>query len=133
MGLGLFGSRISDFLRFSAFGFRVSPATRSPAEGVEEPASGTRPTTASPRPRHAQGLPTCPGSGAGACPGPGHNVSCFAEAVQIRLQGVSLWGGTPIPVQFIQIRPYVVTIFMLAGFVGRSRAPKAAGTVFRRA
>jgi general nucleoside transport system permease protein len=57
----------------------------------------------------------------------------FAEAVQIRLQGVSVWGGKPIPVQFIQILPYVVTILVLAGFVGRSRAPKAAGTVFRRA
>jgi len=56
----------------------------------------------------------------------------FAEAVQIRLQGVSVWGGKPIPVQFIQILPYVVTILVLAGFVGRSRAPKAAGTVFRR-
>jgi ABC-type uncharacterized transport system permease subunit len=32
----------------------------------------------------------------------------FAEAVEIRLQGVSLWGGKPIPVQFIQILPYVV-------------------------
>src|SRR6266850_6047545 len=30
----------------------------------------------------------------------------FAEAAQIRLQGVNLW-GTPIPVQFIQILPYV--------------------------
>ena len=57
----------------------------------------------------------------------------FAEAVQIRLQGVSLWGGKPIPVQFIQILPYVVTILVLAGFVGRSRAPKALGTAFRRA
>jgi len=57
----------------------------------------------------------------------------FAEAVQIRLQGVSLWGGRPMPVQFIQILPYVVTILVLAGFVGRSRPPKAAGTVFRRA
>jgi simple sugar transport system permease protein len=57
----------------------------------------------------------------------------FAEAVQIRLQGVSLWGGKPIPVQFIQILPYVVTVLVLAGFVGRSRAPKAAGTAFRRA
>ena len=57
----------------------------------------------------------------------------FAEAVQIRLQGVSLWGGKPIPVQFIQILPYLVTILVLAGFVGRSRAPKALGTVFRRA
>jgi general nucleoside transport system permease protein len=56
----------------------------------------------------------------------------FAEAVQIRLQGVSVWGGNQIPVQFIQILPYVVTILVLAGFVGRSRAPKAAGTVFRR-
>lgn len=57
----------------------------------------------------------------------------FAEAVQIRLQGVSLWGGRPLPVQFIQILPYIVTILVLAGFVGRSRPPKAAGTVFRRA
>ncbi len=57
----------------------------------------------------------------------------FAEAVQIRLQGVTIWGKDPIPVQFIQILPYLVTIFVLAGFVGRSRAPKALGTVFRRA
>jgi simple sugar transport system permease protein len=56
----------------------------------------------------------------------------FAEAVEIRLQGVVIWGSNPIPVQFIQILPYVVTILVLAGFVGRSRAPKALGTVFRR-
>jgi len=57
----------------------------------------------------------------------------FAEAVQIRLQGVALWGKDPVPVQFIQILPYLVTILVLAGFVGRSRAPKALGTTFRRA
>ena len=57
----------------------------------------------------------------------------FTEAIQIRLQGVQVWHGKPIPVQFIQILPYLVTILVLAGFVGRSRAPKAAGTVFRRA
>jgi simple sugar transport system permease protein len=56
----------------------------------------------------------------------------FAEAAQIRLQGVILWGNQPIPVQFIQILPYVVTILVLAGFVGRSRAPKALGTPFER-
>jgi len=56
----------------------------------------------------------------------------LAEAVQIRLQGVVLWGAQPIPVQFVQILPYVVTILVLAGFVGRSRAPKALGTSFRR-
>jgi len=56
----------------------------------------------------------------------------FAEAVQIRLQGVVLWGTQPIPVQFIQILPYVVTILVLAGFVGRSRAPKSLGIPFQR-
>ena len=56
----------------------------------------------------------------------------FAEAVQIRLQGVILWGTKTIPVQFIQILPYVVTIMVLAGFVGRSRAPKALGRPFHR-
>jgi len=35
-------------------------------------------------------------------------------------------------VQFIQVLPYVVTILVLAGFVGRSRAPKALGTAFLR-
>jgi len=56
----------------------------------------------------------------------------FADVVQIRLQGVVLWGTSPIPVQFIQILPYVVTMLVLAGFVGRSRAPKALGTPFQR-
>ena len=56
----------------------------------------------------------------------------FTEAVQIRSQGVVLWGTNPVPVQFIQILPYLVTILVLAGFVGRSRAPKALGTPFRR-
>ncbi|MEI6391676.1 MAG: ABC transporter permease [Verrucomicrobiota bacterium] len=57
----------------------------------------------------------------------------FAEAVQIRLQGVALWGKEPIPVQFIQILPFLVTILVLAGFVGRSRAPKALGKAFHQA
>jgi general nucleoside transport system permease protein len=57
----------------------------------------------------------------------------FADAVQIRLQGVTVWGDKPIPVQFIQILPYLVTILVLAGFVGRSRSPKALGTQFQNA
>jgi general nucleoside transport system permease protein len=57
----------------------------------------------------------------------------FADAVQIRLQGVPVWGDKSIPVQFIQILPYLVTILVLAGFVGRSRPPKALGTVFQKA
>ncbi len=54
----------------------------------------------------------------------------FADAMQIRLQGVVLWGTDPVPVQFIQIIPYVVTILVLAGFVGQSRAPSALGSAF---
>jgi simple sugar transport system permease protein len=56
----------------------------------------------------------------------------FTEALQMRLQGVPLWGGKPIPVQFIQILPYVATVLVLAGIVGRSRAPNALGTPFQR-
>ena len=51
----------------------------------------------------------------------------FTDALQIRLQGVSFFGGEPIPVQFIQVLPYAFTVFALAGFVGRARAPKALG------
>ncbi|MCX7978470.1 MAG: ABC transporter permease [Bdellovibrionaceae bacterium] len=48
------------------------------------------------------------------------------DAIQIRLQGVEL-AGVSIPVQFIQIIPYAITIMILSGFVGRSRAPGALG------
>lgn len=49
-----------------------------------------------------------------------------AEAVAIQMQGV-----TPIPVQFIQIIPYVLTVVVLAGFIGRARAPKALGVPYQ--
>ncbi|WP_026549956.1 ABC transporter permease [Arthrobacter sp. Br18] len=35
--------------------------------------------------------------------------------------------GTPVPDQFLRMLPYVVTIFAVAGLVGRSRAPAASG------
>ena len=38
-----------------------------------------------------------------------------------------LWGTKPIPIQFIQVLPYIVTMLVLAGFVGRSRPPSALG------
>jgi simple sugar transport system permease protein len=51
----------------------------------------------------------------------------FADAMQTRLQGVALpWVGV-IPVQFIQALPYILTVLLLAGFVGRARPPKAIG------
>ncbi len=51
----------------------------------------------------------------------------FTDAIQSRLQGVPLFGEYTIPVQFIQILPYLVTLTVLAGFVGESRAPKHLG------
>jgi simple sugar transport system permease protein len=51
----------------------------------------------------------------------------FADALQIRLQGVSLPGIGEIPVQVIQALPYALTVVLLAGFVGRAVAPKSSG------
>lgn len=51
----------------------------------------------------------------------------FTDAVQVRLQGVPLPGIGTIPVQFIQMLPYVLTVLLLAGFVGKAIAPKASG------
>ncbi len=52
----------------------------------------------------------------------------LADAAQIRLQGLELSPGVTVPVQFIQIMPYVLTLVVLAGFVGRAQAPKSLGT-----
>jgi simple sugar transport system permease protein len=54
----------------------------------------------------------------------------FADALQIRLQGVDLPVVGEVPVQFIQALPYILTILLLAGFVGRAIAPKASGIPF---
>lgn len=51
----------------------------------------------------------------------------FADAVSIQMQGV-----VDIPVQFIQIIPYVLTIVVLAGFIGHSRAPRALGIPYQK-
>jgi simple sugar transport system permease protein len=55
-------------------------------------------------------------------------VFAAADAAQIRLQGVEWPGVGAVPVQFIQIIPYVVTLVVLAGLVGEARAPRALGT-----
>jgi simple sugar transport system permease protein len=56
----------------------------------------------------------------------------FMEALTIPLSNIKLASGENIPVQFIQIIPYVLTIIVLAGFIGRSRAPKALGIPYRK-
>ena len=51
----------------------------------------------------------------------------FADAVQARLQGVDLPIVGVIPVQFVDALPFVLTVVILAGFIGKSVAPKAGG------
>jgi ABC-type uncharacterized transport system permease subunit len=50
-----------------------------------------------------------------------------AEALSIQMQGVAR-----VPVQFIQIIPYVLTLVVLAGFIGAARPPRALGLPFQR-
>jgi simple sugar transport system permease protein len=55
----------------------------------------------------------------------------FADAVTIQMQGVvKMPSGEDVPVQFIQMIPYLVTIIVLAGFIGQSRAPGALGVPY---
>lgn len=57
----------------------------------------------------------------------------FTEALTITIQGwIKLPSGEGIPVQFIEMIPYVLTIIVLAGFIGTSRAPKALGIPYRK-
>ena len=50
----------------------------------------------------------------------------FLDAVAIRLQGAVV-GGVTIPVQAVQALPYVLTVVLLAGFIGKSIPPRASG------
>ena len=51
----------------------------------------------------------------------------FAQALEARLQGVDIPGIGIVPVQAIQALPYVLTVLLLAGFVGKAIPPKASG------
>ncbi|MEN9538747.1 MAG: hypothetical protein RLZZ126_982 [Pseudomonadota bacterium] len=59
----------------------------------------------------------------------------FLDAVAIRLQGVKLpvaLGGGEVPVQAIQALPYLMTVILLAGFIGSAVAPKALGRPYTK-
>ena len=56
----------------------------------------------------------------------------FLDAVAIRLQGVSVPGIGEVPVQLIQALPYILTVVLLAGFIGRAIAPAAVGVPFSK-
>ena len=48
------------------------------------------------------------------------------EAIGIRYQDIRI-AGFVVPVQFMQALPYILTVIILAGFVGKAIPPKAGG------
>ena len=55
-------------------------------------------------------------------------VFAFAEAVQVRLSILNI----NVPTQVLQMVPYLVTIIVVAGLVGRVRAPAADGRPYKK-
>ena len=54
----------------------------------------------------------------------------FLDALSIRLQGVVIPGVGAVPVQAIQALPYVLTVVLLAGFIGKAIPPRASGVPY---
>ena len=54
----------------------------------------------------------------------------FLDAIAIRLQGAELPIVGEIPVQAIEVLPYILTVLLLAGFIGRAVGPKAVGVPY---
>lgn len=50
----------------------------------------------------------------------------FLQAIALRFQSIDL-GGITIPVQVMDALPYILTVVILAGFVGRAIPPRAGG------
>lgn len=55
----------------------------------------------------------------------------FLQAVALRYQSIDL-GGLVIPVQLMDALPYILTVVILAGFVGRAIPPRAGGTPYAK-
>ena len=56
----------------------------------------------------------------------------FLEALGVRLEGVELLWIGEVPVQIMQALPYVLTVVLLAGFIGKARAPGAIGVPYSK-
>jgi ABC-type uncharacterized transport system permease subunit len=56
----------------------------------------------------------------------------FLDAMAIRLQGVDLPGFGEVPVQAVQALPYVLTVILLAGFIGKAIPPRASGIPYTK-
>lgn len=55
----------------------------------------------------------------------------FLQAIGNFAQGLTI-GGFQVPVQFINMLPYVLTVVLLAGFIGKSIPPKASGIPYTK-
>jgi general nucleoside transport system permease protein len=53
------------------------------------------------------------------------------DVAAIRLQGVAVPGLGAVPGELVQALPYVLTVILLAGFIGRATPPRALGTPYR--
>ena len=56
----------------------------------------------------------------------------FTDALAVRLQGVALPVVGVIPVPFVLALPYVLTVLLLAGFVGKATPPQAIGQPYSK-
>jgi simple sugar transport system permease protein len=56
----------------------------------------------------------------------------FLDAIGSRLQGTPLPVIGQVPVQVFQALPYVLTVVLLAGFIGKAIPPKAAGVPYTK-
>jgi ABC-type uncharacterized transport system permease subunit len=54
----------------------------------------------------------------------------FLDALSIRLQGTPLPVVGRVPTQFFQALPYVLTVVLLAGFIGKAIPPRAGGVPY---
>jgi ABC-type uncharacterized transport system permease subunit len=54
----------------------------------------------------------------------------FLDALSIRLQGSPLPIIGKVPVQFMQALPYILTVILLAGFIGKAIPPRAGGVPY---
>ncbi len=54
----------------------------------------------------------------------------FLDALAIRLQGTPLPLIGRVPVQFMQALPYILTVVLLAGFIGKAIPPRAGGVPY---
>ncbi|WP_025031128.1 ABC transporter permease [Nitratireductor aquibiodomus] len=54
----------------------------------------------------------------------------FLDAFAIRIQGTPLPLVGQVPVQFMQALPYILTVVLLAGFIGKAVPPRAGGVPY---